>query len=473
MDNKTLSLRNTFLQWVQAHPIPNTYFYEKESDRFRFESDYAMGELNFYDLEMYVVEFRITDFKKDDTAFFLHFELNDLDYAKELYSEFCAGYETIRTQRDIRVLLSCTSAITTSYMAKKLNETAALLHQDYHFDAVSMNNLDEKVYDHDMLLLAPQTAQKIEELQSTYPEMPIMNIPPGLFATYDAPAVLETVRDEWKRHTDPTARKAKPRTLDDIHNDSNILTFVLLPQGKDKFAIEYRFYKKGEIVFEETVIKQNLELVNDLCDILNTIVYRYGRYDIIGITLSDIIRNGCLDLPGRIDRDFNLQKYLEEKYKVPVLIINNTTTAAYGYHAKHSDYQNIAFLSQPFGYRFGGVGLVLNGQPYEGSHHIAGEVKFTLLNEYRYDEADHKNFSLLPGETLGILEGYARAIISMTDPDIILIRCKLLPDTDILKMRLLSYIPEEYLPKLRKISDEDSTEYMQLGMMLSCIDALE
>ncbi len=471
MTETTGKIRADYLEWIKNQNVSGADFYEKEPDRFRFESDFAMGELNFYDLEMYVAELRITDFKTDETAFFLHFELNDLAYAKELFREFIDGYEAIKNHRDIRVLLSCTSAITTSYLAKKLNETATVLHQDYHFDAVSMNNIDEAVNDHDMILLAPQTAQKLSEIQERYPEVPVMNIPPGMFATYDAPAVLETVRDEWKRHIAPLDQKTHPHTLDNIQRDDSILTIMLLPQGKHKFAIQYRYYKCGNIVFDETVVKQHLDLVKDLCDILDTAVYRYGTYDIIGITLGGIIHNGCVDLPGRIDKNFNLLAFLEEKYKVPVLIINNTTTAAYGYHARHTGYENIAFLSQPLGYRFGGVGLVLNGHPYEGSHRIAGEVKFTILNDY--DENDNRNFSLLPGETLHMLESYARSIISLIDPEILLIRCKLLPDTDILRMRLISYIPEPYLPKLCKISDEDSQEYMLLGMMLLCLESLE
>ncbi len=470
MNDAVKKIRDAYLEWVKEQPIEGTRFYEKAPDRFRFESDFAMGELNFYDLEMYVTELRITDFKTDDTAFFLHFELNDLDYAKELFREFLDGYEAIRSSRDIRVLLSCTSALTTSYMAKKLNETAALLRQDFHFDATALISLGEKIYDYDMVLLAPQTAQKLDELREAYPAMPILNIPAGLFATYDAPAVLETVRTQWKNHLSALRGDHEQKSLDNIKSGASILTLALLPQGKYKFAIQYRYYKSGEVVFDETVIKQHLDLVNDICDILDTAVYRYGKYDIIGIAVGGIISNGKIDLIDRIDKDFNFQSYLEEKYHVPVLIKNNTNTAAYGYFARHQNLRNIAFLSQPFGYRFGGVGLVFDGVPYEGSHHIAGEVKFTVLHEY--GEYDNANFSLLPGETLATVEMYARSIIALNDPDILLIRCKLLPDTDILKMRLISYIPEEYLPILRKISDEDSTEYMLLGIMLMCIETL-
>ncbi|MBQ7678081.1 MAG: ROK family protein [Lachnospiraceae bacterium] len=224
-------------------------------------------------------------------------------------------------------------------------------------------------------------------------------------------------------------------------------------------------------VNHETVIKAHLDLVNDICDILDTAVYRHGKYDCIGISIGGIVRGGCIDLINHIDKSFNLEKYLRKKYHVPVLIRNNTNTAAYGFYASHPEYKNIAFLSMPFGYRFGGVGLVLGGVPYEGTHRIAGEVKFTLL--HKYTEEDNANYILLPGETLVTAEKYARSIIALNDPDIILIRCKLLPDTEILKMRLISYIPEEYLPKMKKISDEESADYMLLGMMMICVEAAD
>ena len=103
---------------------------------------------------------------------------------------------------------------------------------------------------------------------------------------------------------------------------------------------------------------------------------------------------------GKCRRKFRVAKYLRKKYHVPVLIRNNTNTAAYGFYASHPEYK----------------------------------------------------------------------IIALNDPDIILIRCKLLPDTEILKMRLISYIPEKYLPKMKKISDEESADYMLLGMLMICVE---
>lgn len=467
MDAATKKLRDTYLDWALSHHADHIRIYEKKPDRFRFDSDYAVGELNFFDLEMYVVELRITKTKTDETAFFLHFELNDLDYAKELFNEFWETYGSMRDQRKLHVLLSCTSAITTSYMAKKLNDAADLLSLDLTFSAVPYPKIFEKADGNDMILLAPQTALEAPKLSAALPGIPVLPIPPRLFATYDAPAVLGFVRDSWAAHVAQGRYPVQKKSAPNIDNDLSILTIALLPQGKYKFRIYYRYYKNGIPEVEEVVVKCHLHLVRDLCDILDTAVYRYKKYDRIGISIGGIPHNGYLDLPNLIEPDFDLEAFLIQRYKVPVMIKNNVNTAALGFFARHSHYRNVAFLSLPPGYRFGGVGNILNGRLFEGSHGIAGEVKFIHLHQYA--EGEPSNFTLSPHETLDVAEQYLRCIIALLDPEIVLIRSALITDMEDLKDRLLRYIPADFMPKLRKVSDDDSLEYMLLGTMMLCI----
>ena len=69
--------------WILEQEIAGATVTESE-DGIRFETDFAVAEVNFYEFEMLVVELRITNRKNDETAFFLHFELRELPYAKEL-----------------------------------------------------------------------------------------------------------------------------------------------------------------------------------------------------------------------------------------------------------------------------------------------------------------------------------------------------------------------------------------------------
>lgn len=467
MDANTKKLRDTYVGWALSRFSDGVKVYEKKPDRFRFESDYAMGELNFYDLEKYVAELQITDRKTDKTAFFLHFELNNLNYAKELFDEFRDTYETMRDQRKVRVLLSCTSAITTSYMANKLNEAAELLMLDFTFSAVSYMNIYEKADENDMVLLAPQIVSEAARLSEALKDLPVLCIPPRLFATYDAPAVLEFVRDNWKQHLAKERQTAQKKSVANIDNDLTILTIALLPQGKHKFRIYYRYYKKGIPDVEEVVVKSHLNLVEDLCDILDTSVCRHKKYDCIGISVGGVPHNGRLDLPFRINPDFDLEGFLTGRYHVPVLIKNNVNTAALGFFARHSHYRNLAFLSLPPGCRHGGVGSIVNERLSEGTHGIAGEVKFLLDRQYRKDSVS--NFTLLPDETLEVVEQYVRSIIAINDPEIIVIRSAQITDMSVLDERLRRDIPAEYMPKLRKAGDDDTLEYMLLGIMMLCI----
>ncbi|MCI9601490.1 MAG: ROK family protein [Lachnospiraceae bacterium] len=466
MDANTKKLRDNYLDWALSHSSDGVRIYEKKPDRFRFESDFAIGELNFYDLEKYVAELQITDRKTDETAFFLHFELNSLDYAKELFGEFWDTYQMVRDQRKVRVLLSCTSAVTTSYMANKLNEAAELLSLDYTFSAVSYMNIYEKSDENDMVLLAPQIASEAARLLEALPDLPVLCIPPGLFATYDAPAVLEFVRDSWKKHRMRERQEVQKKSASNIDNNLTILAIALLPQGKHKFRIYYRYYHHGMPEVEETVVKCHLNLVEDLCDILDTAACRHKKYDCIGISVGGVPHHGRLDLPCRIDPDFDLEGFLTERYHVPVLIKNNVNMAALGFFARHSHYRNLAFLSVPPGYRHGGVGSIVNEKLSEGSHGIAGEVKYLLK---QHEKGDASDFRLLPDETLEVVEQYARNIIAINDPEILVIRSAQITDMHVLYERLRRDIPADYMPKLRKANDDDTLEYMLLGIMMMCI----
>ena len=47
MDANTKKLRDNYLDWALSHSSDGVRIYEKKPDRFRFESDFAIGELNF------------------------------------------------------------------------------------------------------------------------------------------------------------------------------------------------------------------------------------------------------------------------------------------------------------------------------------------------------------------------------------------------------------------------------------------
>lgn len=68
-----------------------------------------------------------------------------------------------------------------------------------------------------------------------------------------------------------------------------------------------------------------------------------------------------------------------------------------------------------------------------------------------------------------MVEQYARNIIAVNDPEILVIRSAQITDMHVLYERLRRDIPADYMPKLRKANDDDTLEYMLLGIMMMCI----
>ena len=74
---------------------------------------------------------------------------------------------SLKSKKAIRVVLTCSSALTTSFFAQKLNEAAEVLNLDMSFNAVSIDRIYQEAQNYDVVLLAPQIAfqyAKIKEI---------------------------------------------------------------------------------------------------------------------------------------------------------------------------------------------------------------------------------------------------------------------------------------------------------------------
>jgi len=79
------------------------------------DAGYAKAMVNFYDLE--IVELAIVD-NNDENRFYLHFQVRDDDHARGLYNEMIIALRQLENRTKVKVLLTCSSALTTSYFAR-------------------------------------------------------------------------------------------------------------------------------------------------------------------------------------------------------------------------------------------------------------------------------------------------------------------------------------------------------------------
>lgn len=466
--DRTKDLNRAYKDWILSKGIDGTTVKEKE-DGILLESDYATACVNFYEMEMTVVELRITSRKNDETAFFLHFELRDLDYAIDLFKEMEETFKDIGRRHSLQVLLSCTSALTTGLMAEKLNEAARLSGMEYSFDAVPFPELYEKAPDYDILLLAPQLSYESGRIRKILDNMTVLDIPPRMFGTYDANAILELVRNEVSNKTNENHKKGSLKSVEVEHNELSVLTLAFLMQERGMANIVCRYYKGGCAQNEETYVRKPRNFITEVCDILDSAKFMGSHYDMIGITMPGEVWDGRIYLNMWKLTDINVKKELEEKYHVPVILNNNAQVGAYGFWMRHKHYKSAVFMSQSNGSRFGGAGIVANGRLLSGSHGIAGEIKYILRRIYGLTL---NPFNIVgPEEMQETMDLYVRCVIGLIDPEIILFRNRMIPDEKTLRESLLRTVPERVIPKLRKISDEDALEYMLLGIMMISLES--
>lgn len=465
-------ISDAFRSWIMNRKSEAYQTVKEDNDHYRLVTDYAVAEINLYVMnpDPEIVELRIVNTKDEEVKFFLHFALTDLDHAKELVEEMASSLVNLKHHQKVPVLLSCTSGLTTSYFAEQMNEAAKLLSLDLSFSAAPIRDIYEKGQNQKAILLAPQVAYEYQKVKKVFSDIPVIRIPAQIFGTYNAGAAVQLVDNELKNFC--KENEEHPGSLvRAVDNDKKILVLTSIPNGSYAHLI-YRAYDHGKTVRKGEVIKESLNL-RDIEDVLDTQICpcRNEKPDAVGLAVSGAIRNGVIDLPESCHMNLQLEghenysdigKYLEDKYQIPFDIHNNTNSAAVGYYAMQDRYDNITFLSQPIGWTMGGQGIVIDGKLHEGAHGIAGEIKYVK------DFAQYsKNPQTLAWDPDGMLEIVAKSLavnIAMVDPEVILVRCDLTPDMDLLKKKLSEYIPERNLPDL--IYVKDASDYMLTGEMI-------
>lgn len=311
------------------------------------KTPYAVGKINFYALDVLIVEMNVVNLADNEDKFYLHFELRDLNYAEELFEEMFQTLIELKEKQSLKILLSCTGGLTTGFFAEKLNDAVKILETDYKFDAVPFHKLYEVARNYSVILLAPQISFHAKKAEKILSDQLVLKIPTKIFASYNIPEMLKFIREEVENWNKTAEERIISKIRRGIKNDKKILSIAVMPSFNGN-RIAYRIYKNGEIIFEETVIKSKLNLLTDLQDILDTVGCRSKKFDAIGIATAGTIRDGRIEMKGKIPFDINFQKLFEEKYKVPVTITNNLKAAALGYYVQQDKFENILFVSRPY-----------------------------------------------------------------------------------------------------------------------------
>lgn len=448
-----------YRKWILEQTDSAYRIEEKSEDEIDFVTDCAVGHVQFYHLEYEICALTIESEKADEPLFFLHFEIKDLDHAKELFTQMIASLKKAGEDTGVKVLLSCTSGFTTSFFAEKLNGAAQTLGLDYDFSAVPYTDLFEAAMDKDVIMLAPQIGYLLKKAKEVLKDKIIIQIPADVFATYNVTRTVDLIKEEL-------ARKEKTEeVIEDIHDpewDSSIAIVAIIRRNR-KFEIHYRGADLEAPIERGVIVKDELDL-RDLEDVLDVLFIRHPQIKGVAIVAPGVVFDGRLTLPTVKIFDVDVVGEFTKKYGRTFVLCNDANASAVGYYANHRDCGNLLAYYHPLGNVVGGAGLVINGMPVFGKKDFAGEcanyLKTLNFSEDRYD------LSRTPEGIVELITKLVLPMICTIGPDTLAVYCDLLTDPEELKESLKKYIPERHLPEIVKMDSRFWELFYGAGVLL-------
>ena len=468
MANEQEVLNFDFKSWIQSHQTDDYRIVLENDHQIKLQNDYGEATINFTEIENNtIVEFNIVSHKDNSVKFYLHFELNDEEHAKQLYDEMVETLIGLKDEKTIRVLLSCSAGLTTAMFADNLNSVAEMLGLDFEFNAVSYLSIYEEVENYDVVLIAPQIGYMLNRLRESLVNKPVLQIPTAVFASYDALSAIKFVQEEIESFNANKNKEKENECTHCVEYEKRILS-IAISINKAQTRLYYRLSEKCEIIDSNLIIKPSMNIY-DLYDIIDTILLKHSYIDVIGIATPGIVNDDKFLKDPTDGKDIDIKKDFEEKYNIDVFVYNNANAVAVGFSLEHPEYENIIFHSQPFGFGVGGQGIIVHGKIVKGKNGIAGELKHFIRRMQLSDEI-HK----LAWTQQGALEIVTKSLLpslSIFGPEAVAIYSPMTPDMDEIKKALLSFIPEEFLPDFYYIKEASS--YMLSGLTKLCVEYLE
>ncbi len=443
--------------WIKQQ-VNSPFSYQESADQIDIDAGYAKASLVFHEQD--IIELMITNSADGEISFYLHFQLKEEDHAKNLFNELLDTLKNLKNKQKCKILLSCSSALTTSFFAQELNKAAETLKLDYDFAAVSFNHLYEKGSDYDVILLAPQIHYEYDKVKEILQDQIVLKIPAAVFAQYNTGGVFELVMSERTKAA-LQQKEEHPDPVDPFENNYRILTLGMI-NHKDMIRFGYRIYDHGKRTLDKEVIKQTFEL-QDLEDLMDYIVARHKNIDAIALAVPGITYHGVLNLIGYGFINQDIGQSLTDKYGIPVILINDVNAIALGYHAMYREEKNMVFYFQPKGI-LPGAGIIIDDKLYSGRVHAAGEIGFLI--KHVVENAIEK--SLTPEGAMEVVTTGLLAFITTMAPEKIVLYSELTPNVNEIKAELAKALQEDFLPEIEHV-DRLKT-YMLPGAMIHALD---
>ncbi|MBP3894438.1 MAG: ROK family protein [Atopobiaceae bacterium] len=469
-------LGRTFRDWVAAQKVDGCTTTVLDDDHIAIKHECMTGQVNFYCFDDMpdVVELAVTDDATGENRFFLHFELEDLERAQNLFNEMKGLLETACESNTTRVLLCCTVGMTTTMFANKMTEVTKTLSLDYTFEAKALEDAKREGGAYDAVMLAPQVGFRRREVAEALPDATVFEIPARIFARYDGAGALRMLMgvlgDESLAVSDPTDLRVMRTMHKNAELPAKTVLIISAIRRPHISSISWRLFDGYKLVASDEVHKPDIGFM-DIVDIMATLRYKgvdLESLDAVGIAVPGSVDYGTVTFSGFGFADWNIEKELKDRFGVHVFVDNNANAGAVGCYVSQDTYDSVTLHTQQTGMLVGGQGTVCNGHLLRGHKGMAGELG--ALN-WRVDVMDECYEGVEPADSsamtvhreqqiawsgeqmLPVLATMLQANIAIAAPDAIYINYDLVDDMNALRAELAKGMPEEFIPDLIHITD--------------------
>lgn len=415
-----------YKKWILFQQIDNCQIMlsSKDQNKIILETKYGVANVIFYKFN--IIELNVISKIDQESCFFLHFQMNNINHAINLFYEMVECLKTLIKKPKIKILLCCSGGLTTTYFAYKIDEAIQLFALDYEIAATGYNELFKKGEQYDVKEILNLVDQELIKKRNKNGQVQLLSI---------------------RNKTITFHRK---------------ILCISLFRNRNRIHIAYRLYQsQSDIIVNNETIKQRIT-IQDIYDVIDTVLLNYPGIEVIGFSTPGIVNNRFATTASinGFD-DMNYKKLFTSKYSQKFIITNDVNTAAIGYHATQNQYSSIVLLFQPMSTK-AGAGIIIDNKLINGKHNVAGEMKYLPVNLLEKGANVYKT----PEDIIKIVKYISLSIISVIGPEAIVIFCSLLPNIEDLENELKTVLPQEYIPRLIKI--DDIQEYIFLGQTIIC-----
>lgn len=185
--------------------------------------------------------------------------------------------------------------------------------------------------------------------------------------------------------------------------------FLLILHGKSELNFQIKNLYSEEVYSGKKATSYS-NILTDIDEIIESSIKKNPNIKFVAISLNCIVNNGCIvDWWANPEaKGYKIKEIIEKKFNVRVVVENDMKVAVSASQNYIDDYQNKYIASVQFGNNGFGAGFMIDGKVIRGKSGFAGELGYLpIALKYEY--------------SINFCSRVVRAIVSMNDPDVIII----------------------------------------------------